>query len=137
MSRCIEDASSTSPVAGDKSERAPHETATPRNPGINPSIETAPLRLAYSIRETADLLGVSYTSVYRLIARGLLKSSSALRHKLIPHTEILRFLKTTTVAFAVIALSTTKPVCTLGARLQASVGSQAHFAGHSSTQSHS
>jgi excisionase family DNA binding protein len=53
----------------------------------------APARLAYSMRETADLLGVSYITVHRLLKRGLLKSSQALRHKIIPRTEIERFLK--------------------------------------------
>lgn len=53
------------------------------------------LRMAYSVRETADLLGVSYMTVHRLLKRGLLHSSSALRHKLIPASEIERFLKDT------------------------------------------
>jgi excisionase family DNA binding protein len=53
-------------------------------------------RLAFSIHETAKILGLSYITVYRLIQRGLLKSSSALRKKLIPLTEIERFLRTTT-----------------------------------------
>ena len=52
-------------------------------------------RLAYSMRETADILGVNYITVHRLLKRGLLKSSSALRTKLIPATEIERFLKAT------------------------------------------
>jgi excisionase family DNA binding protein len=50
-------------------------------------------RLAYTMEETAQILGVSYITVHRLIKRGLLRSSSALRHKLIPMTEIQRFLK--------------------------------------------
>jgi len=45
--------------------------------------------------ETARILGVSYITVHRLLKRGKLRSSSALRHKLIPMTEIERFLKTT------------------------------------------
>ena len=52
----------------------------------------APLRLAYSVAETAELLGISYASVYRLIQRGLLRTSGALRHKMIPLKEIERFL---------------------------------------------
>jgi excisionase family DNA binding protein len=52
-------------------------------------------RLAYTMRETAAILGVSYISVHRLIKRGLLRSSSALRHKLIPASEIDRFLNST------------------------------------------
>jgi excisionase family DNA binding protein len=53
------------------------------------------LRMAYSVKETAVLLGVSYMTVHRLLKRGLLHSSSALRHKLIPASEIERFLKDT------------------------------------------
>lgn len=57
----------------------------------------APLpRLAYTMQETANMLGVSYISVHRLLQRGLLKSSSALRHKMIPMREIQRFLNDTT-----------------------------------------
>jgi excisionase family DNA binding protein len=52
-------------------------------------------RLAYTMQETADILGVSYITVHRLLKRGLLKSSTALRHKLIPASEIERFLKST------------------------------------------
>ena len=50
-------------------------------------------KMAYSMQETADVLGISYFTVHRLIKRGLLRSSTALRHKLIPLTEIERFLK--------------------------------------------
>jgi excisionase family DNA binding protein len=50
-------------------------------------------KLAYSMEETAQVLGVSYITVHRLIKRGLLKASPALRHKLIPIVEIQRFLK--------------------------------------------
>ena len=49
-------------------------------------------RLAYSIKETADALGVSPISVRRLINRGLLRPNRALRHLLIPAGEIDRFL---------------------------------------------
>lgn len=52
-------------------------------------------RLAYTMQETADILGVSYITVHRLLKRGHLKSCSALRHKLIPMTEIQRFLRET------------------------------------------
>jgi excisionase family DNA binding protein len=52
-------------------------------------------RLAYSIKESADLLGVDYFSVYRLIQRGKLRGCRALRGKLlIPRSELLRLLKT-------------------------------------------
>jgi excisionase family DNA binding protein len=52
-------------------------------------------KLAYSMQETADMLGISYFTVHRLIKRGLLRSSTALRHKLIPRSEIERFLQST------------------------------------------
>jgi predicted DNA-binding transcriptional regulator AlpA len=50
-------------------------------------------RMAFSMAETATILGLSYQTVYRLNKRGLLKSSSALRHKLFPKAEIERFLR--------------------------------------------
>lgn len=53
-------------------------------------------RLAFSMQETADMLGLSYQTVWRLTQRGLLKSSSALRHKLFSREEIERFLRSTT-----------------------------------------
>jgi excisionase family DNA binding protein len=53
-------------------------------------------RLAFSVRETAEILGVSEKSVRRLILRGLLHSSRALRHLLISKKEIERFLEETT-----------------------------------------
>ncbi len=52
-------------------------------------------RLAYSVQEAADLLGVDYFSVYRLIQRGKLRACRALRGKLlVPRSELLRLLKT-------------------------------------------
>jgi len=56
---------------------------------------TKPPPLAYSLREAADLLGVSYSSAFRLCRSGLLRSSRALRRKLIARTEIERFLNET------------------------------------------
>jgi hypothetical protein len=53
-------------------------------------------RLAYSVDETAEILGISGASVRRLIVRGLLRCSVAIRHKMISRTEIERFLKETT-----------------------------------------
>lgn len=52
-------------------------------------------RMAYSMRETAAILGVCYQTVHRLLKRGLLRSSTALGHKLIPAAEIERFLQAT------------------------------------------
>ncbi len=54
---------------------------------------TPEVRLAFSLREAAHLLGISYASAYRLCQRGLLRSSAGLRRKLIARDELLRFLK--------------------------------------------
>ena len=69
---------------------------SPNSKSGNEGQQGQPLpRLAYTMDETAKILGVSYITVHRLLKRGLLRSSRALRHKLIPATEIERFLKTT------------------------------------------
>ena len=63
-------------------------------PKSEPPPTAAPERLAYSVQEAADLLGVNYFSVYRLVQRGKLKVCRALRGKLlVPRTELLRLLK--------------------------------------------
>jgi excisionase family DNA binding protein len=52
-------------------------------------------KLRYSIPEAADMLGVDYFSVYRLVQRGKLKACRALRGKfLISRTELFRLLNT-------------------------------------------
>jgi excisionase family DNA binding protein len=65
-----------------------------KQPGALPHDGKLP-RLAYSIDETAEILGISYATVHRLLTRGLLRSSLACRHKMIAKTEIERFLKET------------------------------------------
>lgn len=50
-----------------------------------------PVRIAYTLKETADMLGVSYITVYRLVQRGKLKVCGDLRTKLISLKEIERF----------------------------------------------
>jgi len=51
-------------------------------------------RLAYSIEEAAQMLGINYHSIYRLIQRGKLKACRALRGKLlISRDELLKLLK--------------------------------------------
>lgn len=61
---------------------------TEEQPAVAPSE-----RLAYSVAETAALLGVNYFSVYRLIQRGKLRACRALRGKLlVPRTELLKLL---------------------------------------------
>jgi excisionase family DNA binding protein len=53
-----------------------------------------PERLAYSVQEAAELLGVNYFSVYRLIQRRKLKVCRALRGKLlVPRDELVKLLK--------------------------------------------
>ena len=66
------------------------ETLIPMPPAPVPEQE----RLAYSVQEAADLLGVDYFSVYRLIQRGKLRACRALRGKLlVPRSELMRLLK--------------------------------------------
>jgi excisionase family DNA binding protein len=60
-----------------------------------PDVEQGPPRLAFTVEETAEALGVSKVTVYRLLGRGLLKTSLALRRKLISKVEVERFLKDT------------------------------------------
>jgi excisionase family DNA binding protein len=52
-------------------------------------------RLAYSIPEAADMLGLDYFTVYNLVQRGKLKACRALRGKfLITRAELDRLLNT-------------------------------------------
>lgn len=53
-------------------------------------------RLAYTMRETAEILGISYITVHRLLKRGKLRASDAIRNKVIPRAEIERFLREST-----------------------------------------
>ena len=65
----------------------------------NPTATLAALpRLAFSMKETAEILGVSYITVHRLLKRGKLRASDAIRNKVIPRTEIERFLRESTAA---------------------------------------
>ncbi len=54
------------------------------NSNTTTAVPTEPARLAFSVQETAQMLGVCDKSVRRLILRGLLRPSRALRHILIP-----------------------------------------------------
>lgn len=54
-------------------------------------------RMAFSVMETAEALGVSEKTVRRLVARRLLNPSRALRHLLISKKEVERFLEETAV----------------------------------------
>ncbi len=70
--------------------------------GQNKALDTAPSpalnmgeRMAFSLRESARILGISYSSAHRLCQRGLLRSASGLRRKVIAREEITRFLRAT------------------------------------------
>ncbi|MGI8436104.1 MAG: helix-turn-helix domain-containing protein [Chthoniobacterales bacterium] len=52
-------------------------------------------RLGYGRIEAARLLGISPPTLDRLVARGLLKPSRALRRPLFTEAELLRFLEDT------------------------------------------
>ncbi len=64
-------------------------------PRADPRPEALP-RLAYSVREAAEAMGICEKSVRRLIVRRKLRCSRALRHLLIPTEELKRFLRDTT-----------------------------------------
>lgn len=58
-----------------------------------PSPADALPRLAFSAEETATILGLSITTVRRLMRKGRLKTVRGIRHKVVPRTEIDRFLR--------------------------------------------
>ncbi|HOF69978.1 MAG TPA: helix-turn-helix domain-containing protein [Verrucomicrobiota bacterium] len=63
-------------------------------PKTEPAANSTTERLAYSVQEAAELLGVNYFSIYRLIQRGQLKVCRALRGKLlVPRDELLKLLR--------------------------------------------
>jgi len=76
----------TTENTGGQAPKPAHASDTPHR------AETLP-RLAYTMRETAEILGVSYITVHRLLKRGKLRASGAIRNKVIPRAEIERFLR--------------------------------------------
>jgi excisionase family DNA binding protein len=48
--------------------------------------------MAYSLKEFATMMGLSYATAYRLVQRGKVRSVGHIRHKLIPASEVARFL---------------------------------------------
>ena len=59
----------------------------------SPAPETAPAaveRLTYSVEESATALGVSKPTIYRLLARRILRPVPGLRHKRIPCQQVRR-----------------------------------------------
>jgi excisionase family DNA binding protein len=77
-----------------RTSRTPETPPQARNPKVPEGDGKMP-RLAFSVKETAELLGISQKTVYRLICRGLLNTSLTLRTKLIARSEIERFLRDT------------------------------------------
>ena len=64
------------------------------SPQAAPPVLPDSQRLAYSVEESAQLLGVHYFSVYRMIQRGKLRACRVLRGKLlVPRSELLKLLK--------------------------------------------
>lgn len=64
---------------------------------VTPSdVVTAPVAtvetLTYSVSEAARVLGVSWATIYRLIARRILKPLPGLRHKRLPKRQIMAYL---------------------------------------------
>lgn len=57
--------------------------------------ESMPTPLAFTVEEAAVALHVSTKTIRRLLSRGVLTSSKALRKKLIPRQQIENFLKAT------------------------------------------
>lgn len=83
------------PIASRKKNSTAAPATQPELAGIKPIVAPLP-RLAYTLDETAKILGISYISVYRLCQRRKLKYSTALPgRKLISHREIESFLTRT------------------------------------------
>lgn len=61
------------------------------------SLEGNQVRLAYTSQEAAQMLAVTPKTIYRLVDRGLLKSSKALRHLRITRQSLEQFMVETSV----------------------------------------
>lgn len=73
---------------------------TSEKPTIAPPPALPPPRtpkLAYSVGELAQELGLSRITIYRLEKRGLLKSTGATRRKIFSHAAVKEFLSKTEV----------------------------------------
>jgi len=61
---------------------------------VVPSVPVPPVEsLTYSVTETATVLGVSLPTVYRLVARGVLRPLPGLRHKRLPKRQVHAFVE--------------------------------------------
>jgi hypothetical protein len=81
------------PLAGAGRQNTNNSPIQGEEPGANCSSRLP--RLAYSLKEAAEILGTSYISLWRLRKRGKLNCSVALRTVLVPHAELERFLQAT------------------------------------------
>ena len=87
-------------MANERTKSKPKPDPAPQLQLAGGALKPAPIgslpRLAYTLPETAKILGISYISVYRLVERRKLKASNALPgRKLIPSREIEAFLART------------------------------------------
>ncbi len=73
----------------------PKVAVTKRQPDLPDTGPRRVPRLAFNAHEAAEALGLSYATLWRLLQRGLLKRSLAVRKILIPRTELERFLEET------------------------------------------
>lgn len=70
-------------------------TANRPQPAHSGPSGSPPVRLAYTVEEAAVALNVCTKTIRRLLDRGILTASKALRKKLIPRSQIEGFLKAT------------------------------------------
>ena len=61
------------------------------NPDLPPTGPDSTEPLTYSVAEAADALGISQSTIYRLIGRRLLKPVPGVRHKRISRSQIHTF----------------------------------------------
>lgn len=69
----------------------PPEEAPPAAPSHPPAKALAP-KLAYTLKELSEELGISKVSFYRCEVRGLLKPLPYFRHKVFSREEVQKFL---------------------------------------------
>lgn len=65
----------------------------PTTAAAPPPPKSLPPKLAFTLKELSQELGISKVSIYRLEARGLLRSLPYLRTKIYPRAEVERFLR--------------------------------------------
>jgi len=68
------------------------------NPELSQTAAAPIERLTYSVEESALALGVSKPTIYRLLARRLLRPVAGLRHKRIPCQQLRRLAAGETVS---------------------------------------